>query len=178
MLHATYQQKYKHAVNNEVIRRLLVRYFMDKGFKDSFDKLVYPSLIQDMPYIIPILSNKVEITPHVVELDPVIGKAILGWNLFVLGYYRMYLGETYHNDLMGLARQIRTGFIIPNGQATRQSSPKRIIAFILRVLGSHSDGYVDLLPPTRSPQKPGDMLASRGSVVGSPHQFFGRPYSI
>lgn len=142
----------RHKANTEVIRRMLIKYFIEcKGFANSFDRQLYPSLIQDLPIMIPILSSKVEIVTHMENLDNMQGKAILGWNMFVLGNQRMYLGETYHNDLPGLARQIKSGSIlIPEGvtpNATRQTTPRRIIHFICRALGDRSSGYVDLSVP-------------------------------
>jgi len=104
--------------------------------------------------VIPVLSSKVEIIPHMENLDNIQGKAVLGWNLFVLGNQRMYLGDTYHNDLQTLARQIKSKtFLIPEGvnpNATRLSTPRRIIHFIMRALQGHEGGYVDLAAPTHT----------------------------
>ncbi len=167
----------KHTANTEVVRRLLVKYFIDKGFTESFDKQVYPSIIQDLPYVIPILTNKVEITPFAEEVDPGVGKARLGWNLFVLGNQRMYLGETMHNDLRDLARQIHTGLIIPNGgsySARKQTTPRRIVSFITRVLENHDAGYVDLSPNNIPPGMPGQVYGTKQTLSGMPQQFFTR----
>lgn len=170
--------KLKHVANTEVIRRLLIKYMIDKGFTESFDKQIYPSLIQDMPYVVPVLANKLEIVPHAEEVDPTMGKAKLGWNMFVLGNHRMYLGETFHNNLRDLARQIHSGFIQPPNDtalsARKQTTPKRIITFVTRVLGDHEGGYVDLSPaPDRKP--PGSAYASKQALMGMPQQFFNKP---
>lgn len=170
--------KLKHITNTEVIRRLLVKYFIDKGFTESFDRQLYPSMIQDLPYVIPVLTNKLEVVPHAEDVDPTIGKARLGWNLFVLGNQRMYLGETYHNNLRDLARQIYTGNILPPNteslSARRQTTPRRIVTFITRVLGDHDAGYIDLAPSTNPPMQPGSAFGSRLSMTGMPQQFFSR----
>lgn len=170
--------KLKHVTNTEVIRRLLVKYFMDKGFSESFDRQLYPSLIQDLPFIIPVLSNKIEVVPHAEEVDTIMGKARLGWNMFVLGSKRMYLGETYHNNLKDLARQIASGIILPptgtSPSARQQTTPRRIVTFITRVLGDHDGGYVDLSPSTNPPLQPGAAYGSRLSMMGMPQQFFSR----
>lgn len=162
----------KHVSNTEVVRRLLIKYFMDKGFSESFDRQMYPALIQDLPQIIPVLSPKLEIVPHANEVDTSQGRAVLGWNLFVLGNQRMYLGETYHNSLHDLARQIRTGVIrIPESgfhTARRQTTPRRVISFVTRVLGSHEHGYIDLNPTTRPIRAPGDVGPGRQAMVGMP----------
>ena len=159
--------------NTEVIRRLLIKYFMeDKGFADSFDRQLYPSLIQDLPSVIPVLSSKVEIVPHMDNLDNIQGKAIIGWNMFVLGNQRMYLGETYHNDLASLARQIKSGCImIPEGinpNATRQTTPRRVIHFITRALEDRKSGYVDLSTPSTNHM----TRMGANSAMGMQSQFY------
>jgi hypothetical protein len=165
--------KLKHALNTDVVRRMLVRYFRDKDFNESFDRLVYPAILQDLPMALPVLTSKVEVEPHAREVDPNTGKAVLGWNLYVLGTHRMYLGETYHRDLAELARQIQAGLImIPEGAGTsarRQSTPRQIINFITRVLSRHEFGYVDLMPG----QGPGVNPSLGAGMAGS--QFYTKP---
>ena len=143
--------KIKIRANNEVVRRLLIRYFMNKGFTESFDLQLNPLLLQDMLIQIPELSSKVEIVPYMEELDNMQSKATIGWNLFVLGNQRMYLGETYHNNLKDLARQIHEGqILIPEDNAStyRLSTPRRVIHFIMRSLTNKKGAYVDLLTPS------------------------------
>lgn len=170
--------KIKHLSNTDVVRRLLIKYFIDKGFTESFDRQMYPSLIQDLPMIIPSISNKIEVIPHAQDVDPSMGKAVLGWNMFVLGNQRMYLGETYHNNLQDLARQVKSGVIlIPEGghaNARRQTTPRRVIAFISRVLSDSQAGYVDLAPTAMPPSPPGEPYAAKNSMMGMPQQFFSR----
>lgn len=139
----------KHAINVDVVRKLLIKYFREKGFNETFDRLVYPSLLQDMAMAIPVMTAKLEIEPHAVEVDPNTGKAVLGWNLFVLGSHRMYLGETFHRDLSELAREIQAGVITVRQDSTaarHRCTPRQIINFICRVLSKHEGGYVDLAP--------------------------------
>ena len=168
----------KHVSNTEVVRRLLIKYFMDKGFMESFDRQMYPALIQDLPNVIPVLSPKIEIVPHANEIDTSQGRAVLGWNLFALGNHRMYLGETYPNSLHDLARQIRTGIIrVPESgfhTARRQTTPRHVISFITRVLGAHEAGYIDLNPGTTPIRTPGEPYAAKATLSGMPQQFFSR----
>lgn len=167
----------KHVTNTEVIRRLLVRYFVEKGFTESFDRHLYPALLQDLTLQIPQLTTKVEVVPFAEEVDTYQGKAILGWNLFVLGNQRMYLGQTFHNDLRTLARQLQTGLVmIPEGDVTnarRQTTPRRVVTFVTRILESHEAGYVDLTTPV-NPKKVGEPYATKNSMMGMPQQFFTR----
>lgn len=168
----------KQSTNLEVIRRLLIKYFIDKGFSESFDRQLYPSLIQDLSSIIPVLSSKIEVVPHVEEIDVSQGKAVLGWNMFVLGTHRMYLGETYHNNLQDLARQIKSGqILIPEGvmsSATRQTTPRRVIHFVMRVLEHKKSGHVDLNPGSNRITAPGESYRIRNPMLGMPQQFFTR----
>lgn len=139
--------KIKHIANTDVVRRMLVKYFVDKGFTESFDRLLYPALMQDLPIMVPQLATKIDVEPHAVEVDPTTGKAKLGWNLFVLGNQRMYLGETLHRDLVNLARQVQGGSVqTPEAGAIamKQVTPRQVVNFVTRVLGKHESGYVDL----------------------------------
>jgi len=169
--------KIKHLTNVEVVRRLLIKYFYEKNFTESFDRHVYPALLQDLVVAIPMLVNKIEVVPYAEEIDVTQGKVVLGWNLFVLGNNRMYLGSTYHNDMKDLARQIKSGMVmIPEGyyhNARRQTTAKAIITFITRVLGSHQSGYVDLAPATRR-RTLEEPFAARNALMGMPQQFFTR----
>ena len=176
MLDSRTVDKIKHVANTEYVRRALIKYFMDKGFTESFDRHLYPALLQDLPIILPFLASKVEVRPYAEEIDTAVGKAVLGWNLFVLGNQRMYLGDTHHNDLMTLARQIREGIILPGpiSSARRQTTPKRVISFITRVLGDHESGYIDLMPAQHTPREPGSNYRHRNAMVGMPQQFFTR----
>lgn len=170
----------KHTTNTEVVRRLLVKYFCDKGYTESFDRQMYPAMIQDLPMTIPPLSSKIEIIPHAKEIDSSLGKAVLSWNMFVLGTNRMFLGESYHNSLHDLARQIRAGTIqVPevvgsSATARKQTTPRRIIHFITRVLGDHESGYIDLNPSNTPFRTPGEPYAAKQTLMGMPQQFFTR----
>lgn len=168
---------------------MLIRYFVDKGFNESFDRVMYPGLVQDLGLACPVLATKIEVVPHCVEIDPIGQRAVLGWNLFVLGSQRMYLGETHHRDLSELARQIQQGQIaptqggaivptegVPHGVARRQVTPRQVITFLTRVLGRHESGYVDLTPPKQgsvasmaygSGASRSGMFSGGGATMGS-----------
>lgn len=162
--------KIKHIVNTEVVRRMLIQYFQLKGFGESFERLMYPSIIQDLPLAIPMLGSKIEVVPFASEIDPALGKAVIGWNMFVLGNHRMYLGETYHNNLLDLARQIKSGMIKPPegtySTARRQTTPKRVVSFITRILENCKAGYVDINPMTRPARPIEEPFRARGAMMG------------
>lgn len=136
----------RHKLNVTVIEKLLIQYFNDKGFEDSYDKLVYPPMLFDMIMQLPVLADKIEVIPHTEHIDQIGGKAVLGWNLFVLGNQRMYLGQSLHSDLRTLANNLTTcsSFQEMNPEARNQTTPRKIVAFIIKVLESHDSGKVDL----------------------------------
>jgi hypothetical protein len=168
-------QKLKHSLNTEVTRRLLIKYFVSKGFSDSFDRLMYPATIQDMQYVIPELFTKLEVVPHAASVDPMTDSAKIGWNLFVLGEKRMFLGETYHSGLTHLAQMIMSGQVVAeSSDATKQTTPRRIIHFITNVLRGVEGGYVDLTPKM-IPNMFQDSMSSRmGNNMGMSSQYFSR----
>lgn len=171
--------KIKHISNNEVVKRMLIKYFIDKGFEDSFDKQVFPPSLQDLTATIPLLASKVEVQPFAKEIDTGLNKAVLGWNLFVLGNQRMYLGETHHTGLSDLARQIRSGSISRSEMggtitARKTTTPRKIILFISKVLSNNEAGYVDLNLANVPNRQPGEPYAAKQSLSGMPQQFFSR----
>lgn len=167
-------QKLKHSLNSEVVRRLLIKYFINKGFTESFDRLIYPAMLQDMPYVIPELYTKLEIEPYASNIDPMTDSAKIGWNLFVLGEQRMFLGETYHTGLNRLAQMIKTQSVVSeNSDATRQTTPRRVVHFVTNVLKRVEAGYTDLTP--KIVPNFDRMYGSRlGSNMGAAQQFFTR----
>lgn len=133
------------ALNKELLKRMLTQYFTQKGYNENFDRKIYPPTIQDMGQFIPQLTNKLEVIPHIVDIEPQTGIVKLGWNLFILGNKRMYLGESTHTNLS----EIRVGQMT-NGQTikTNYPTPKRIIEFILKTLENSKNGDVSDIPLT------------------------------
>ena len=159
--------KVRSALNHDVAERLVLRYFMSKGFdKTSLDRLIYPPIMMDMGFALTEMSDKIEVVPYVASVDPMGDTAVLGWYLFVLGNHRCYLGESFHTNLKTLALQLQHGQVVAEDQmASRQTTPRRIIKFISTVLRSHDSGYVNLTPrivPLQMGQaKPGGMGMAR-----------------
>lgn len=126
-------------LNEELLRRLLVKYFTDKKVQ-NFTALLYPPVLQDLPMRIPELNNKVEITPFVREMNPVTGQVKIGWNLFVLGTQRMDLGESTHNSMADLQRSVFGP--TQNNVHLAAKTPQEIIEFIVKVLSASKDGTI------------------------------------
>ena len=140
------------ALNKELIKRLLVQYFTQKGFIENFDTRLYPPMIQDLPIQIPQLASKVEVQPNVMNIDPQTGVVQLGWNLFVLGTERLTLGESSHTNL----NEVQSAIAGPlNGtQKMSSTTPKRIINFIIEVLGNSKDGDISSIPANTTNRSP------------------------
>lgn len=143
MSRAYLSDKIRTAFNTELTRRLLIKYFMDKGMTESFEKRLYPPTLQDMTIKIPQLRGKIEIQPFVEDIDPNSGAVKLGWNLFVLGTKRMYLGESVHTSLQEVTSAI--GGPLDGSRYLDYATPKRMINFIVNVLSDSKQGDI---PPS------------------------------
>lgn len=42
-----------YALNRELLRRVLIKYFFDKGYQENINQRIYPPTIQDLPVLIP-----------------------------------------------------------------------------------------------------------------------------
>jgi hypothetical protein len=129
------------ALNKELMKRLLVKYFTQKGFSENFDKRINPQLLQDMVLQIPQFAGRVEVTPYVEEINPNNGVVTLGWNLFILGTSRMYLGESTVTSLSEVRSPI-AGINNNMGRFKNYATPSRIIHFITEILSK--DKYGDI----------------------------------
>lgn len=139
-------QDIKRRLNATVVEKLLYQYFNEKGYEDNYDKMMYPPALFDLTMRVPAIADKVEVIPHTEQLDQISGRAVLGWNLFILGNFRMYLGQSVHNDLRSLASNLTTcaPFVDESVEARKQTTPEKIIKFIVHVLENHEHGEVNL----------------------------------
>lgn len=133
------------ALNEELLRRLLIRYFVNKGYENNFNHRIYPPLLQDLTMQIPQLSGKVEVVPFVEDIDPNTGQVKLGWNLFVLGTRRMFLGESTHTNFSEIRNMV--GGVQDQHMAIEFATPKRVINFVVKVLGRSKYGDISQLSP-------------------------------
>ena len=140
------QERIHAALSEELVRRLLIKYFKTKGFEESFDKKIYPPALQDFVAQVPQLFGKLEVVPSVEDIDPNTGVVRLNWNLFVLGNHRMWLGQSAHTSLA----EVRTAVGGPLASTTRMThaTPKRIVEFIVKVLGKSKSGDISTTPRT------------------------------
>lgn len=159
----TVELQIRKALQEELIRRLLRQYFDEKGItKKQLEHKAYPPMLQDLPVRIPQLQGKVEVVPFIEELDPQTGQVQVGWNLFVLGNRRMFLGQSGHKNLAELKMAMNG----PTNQYPREQkvSHKQIIEFVSRVLGSSEAGKIPPKvdkPASIAPSPMGPGLSSR-----------------
>jgi hypothetical protein len=155
-----------YALNKELLRRMLIKYFFDKGFKEDINRRIYPPSLLDLPVLIPHLDGKVEIQPHVEDIDPQTGVATLGWNLFVLGNKRMYLGESTHSSLNEIQAQI--GIPDADGIKTIEYvTPKKVISFIVEVLSTSHAGDIGKLNSIRKKRTSTPLIGRTNEQMGS-----------
>ena len=132
----------KRKLQKELIKRKLTEFFVAKGY-DNFDVPLYPPSAYDMPVRIPHLFTRCEVVPSVEETDTTLGTVKLTWNLFVLGTQRLNLGSTTHSGQQDIVRAIVGE---PNMQLPSEFTvtPKKVIAFVLKILDGSKTGFVEL----------------------------------
>lgn len=163
----------KRQLNTEIVRRLLIKYFMHKGFNESFDLKVYPPALQDLMEGVPELSGKVEVVPSAEEIDPLTGYAKLRWDLFVLGNKRMLLGYTEHSNLSEVAHAAGSGPVINEKRvSSKETTPRKIIAFVCRILANSDNGqirYAEVKPSLLRVPNPGAVFFRHGNPARFEH---------
>lgn len=142
MSNAYLQQQLAKALNVELCKRYLVRYFKGKGFTENFNKKIYPPTIQDLPMLVPQITDKIEIEAVVNDINPLTGQHKLGWNLYVFGVHRMYLGESTHVDMSDVMSTVNISGGEPL-QKVNYSTPKRVINFITKMIAKDKNGYIN-----------------------------------
>lgn len=147
-------------LTKEALKQSLEEYFTSKV--ESLTEDVYPPMIQDIWQRIPSLSDKIEVVPFVKHVDPSKGIVKLGWNMFVLGVNRMYLGESQHQSMQDLATSISGNISGLPFEST--SNPKQIIDFVMTILDRSEDG-IEL--PTKTPVSLNKVKDTAGFVTPS-----------
>jgi len=138
-VNVTLANKIRRILTGHATRTALEQFF--ETVEIGMDEPVYPPVLREMMSRVPMVSSRVEIKPHVVELDPTTNAVRVGWNLFVLGNNRLFLGTSVHESMEDLNRQVTI-----NGEKSdtseRYTTPKQIINFVIDTLNEH-----DKAPP-------------------------------
>lgn len=117
-------------MQKELIRRSLIKYFSEKGY-DNFLVKPYPPSIYDMGQNLDILNSFVEVENFLEDVNIYNNSVKVGWNIFVLGNKRIFLGYTIHEKLSDIEREVNT-----IKQHDGPISIKSIIETIVEFLGS------------------------------------------
>ena len=150
----------KHALVMETVRKSLYQFFENRNL--DLDAIIYPPLIRDINKEVEVVGNKIEIIPHVVDIDPTTNYVRIGWNLFVLGTNRMYLGDTVHRSLSQLDQQVEDPLF--SGSAEPLRTPRQIVEFIVSVMFKHKLGRPGVIPTY---EKPSIDISKLPSTVGT-----------
>jgi hypothetical protein len=118
------------ALQKEFIRRSLNKYFMEKGF-ENFDEKPYPPFIADMGEKIEALNGLIEVKNFLEDINMENNTIKIGWNIFVLGNKRIFLGYSKHKNLNDVKNN-------SSGSANSILSIKKIIDHIVDSIGSSS----------------------------------------
>lgn len=127
------------ALTVHILRESLNCYFSDKEL--TKDDYIYPPAIRDIADSVPILSGRVEVVPYMEEINPTTNWVKVGWNLFVLGNQRIFLGHTIHESLAHMERAAVNEESMKT--SIRKSTADEITKFIIENILKHD---VDLYP--------------------------------
>jgi hypothetical protein len=147
-MNARVKNRLKRALQEELVKRLLVKYFKDKGVEET---LIYPPVIFDLPYRVPELMNSVEVVPFVETIDPTTNVVTIGWNLFVLGTNRVSLGHSTHTNLMEFKRSLLASGDGKGMPSSRKKTARDLIEFIMETVGRNENALLELPPGARLP---------------------------
>ena len=161
-------QKIQKILNEELIRRLLRKYFSTKGLSEDMEKPIYPPIIQDLMTLVPQFSGKIEVVPSIENIEPDGGELTVEWNMFVLGTNRMYLGESTHKSLTEVG-EAAIATSERKEASVRKATPNRIIEFVTRMLSKSKSGMIDKEADstTLAPQSPDKFQGKATSYGGS-----------
>ena len=116
------------------IKKRMEEFFLARGIE--LDHEIYPPVLRDFVQLIPAL--KLEIQPHIDDIDPTTGNVLIAWNLFIFGVERMFLGYSLHDSLAHLERMIGSN---DSASAIRRVTANDIIKFIMDMIDSKDSKY-------------------------------------
>jgi hypothetical protein len=122
-------------INVSALKAQLIDYFSSKDIEA--DMLLYPPSIQDIQECMLNADDNIEVTPFMETLDPRTGLVKLGWNLFVMGTNRKFLGYTTHASLSELKNSADTKHAMES--SVRHTTANDVIDFIIETLNKYDD---------------------------------------
>jgi hypothetical protein len=91
-------------IQKEYIRRILIKYFTDKGYS-NFDISPYPPNIIDINSNVDILNGFIEMKYFLEDINIQNNTVKMGWNMFVGGNCRIFCGYTIHKKLSDIDQE-------------------------------------------------------------------------
>lgn len=118
-------QSMERIINSEIVRKSLKSYFKSR----ELNGFIYPPDLKTLPEEVPMLHRKVEVVPHIEEIDPISGLVTIAWNMFVLGNNRLFLGYSKHESMQHMENSVDCG-----EQSGGRATPESITDYILSVI--------------------------------------------
>ena len=144
------QKRLEHRLGKEITTKALKEYMAQHGYGNG-NLLVFPPSINDIG-LQPDTFKKVELVPFPKDTDPTSNGVVVGWNLFVLGTNRLYLGSTIHGSMAELK-----GGVGNEVGANLEKTAAEIVDFIVNILDDNEDGF-KRFPMDGSMSQPGVPL--------------------
>lgn len=129
------KKRLEHRIGKEIATKTLTEYMNQHGY-DNMNLLVYPPSIHDIAFQ-PDTFKKVELVAFPEETDPTSNAVTVGWNLFVLGTNRLYLGSTTHNSIADL----QGGGLNEGAEQNLEKTAGEVVDFIVRILETNQHGF-------------------------------------
>lgn len=120
-------------LQKEFVRRNLIQYFESKGY-DNFLIKPYPPSLMDITERINVLDGVIEVEHYLEDINVKNNMIKVGWNLFVLGNQRAFLGHTTHQNLT----EIENGISECKMHADGPISIKELVEWVVHALGESS----------------------------------------
>jgi len=102
------------------------------------ESLLYPPSLSNLL----VISDKIELVPFMEELDPSGGNFRAGWNLFVFGTNRKFLGYTTHQTIDELQQSEPSEYSMQNSLC--ETTWGEVIDFIVETMQKYEDGPTSL----------------------------------
>ena len=124
----------RQAISSELVRKSLIEYFLSKEI--PLTSSINPPVISDMEENLPQLSGYIEVQPHVVESNPKTAEAKVGWNLFVLGVNRKFIGYSKHSSYSELSEPMNNQINLEKNLS--YTTVEEVIEFIVDTFEEHN----------------------------------------
>lgn len=116
-------------LQKEFVRRNMIKYFEEKGY-DNFLVKPYPPTLMDINERVDILNGLIEVSYFLEDIDMANNNVKVGWNVFLLGNKRIFLGYTIHNNLSEIDHSRNASNIEHDGPINIKSITETIVEML------------------------------------------------